>query len=118
MKDGPRTLRDAIATLPDEAMVPVGWVREHLGAGNDDSEDDRLSDLTLAEAAEKLKKAPSTIRAWLLAGELRGYKLHREWRITRSAIEAFLEAQRNGGAESVPRRNGQPADLEAWRAVQ
>ncbi len=115
---GPNTLRELqrwAENAPPGTMLPAASLAEML-AGEVDDTDDRLSDLTLAEAAEKLGKAPSTIRAWLLAGELRGYKVHRSWRITRAAIAAFLEGQRNPSAESAPRSRGQPADLGAWQA--
>ncbi len=106
-------LRDAIAALPDEAMVPVGWIREQLGAG-----DDRLADLTVEEAAEKLKKAPSTVRAWLIAGELRGYRLnHREWRVPRASVREYVERQRNGSGRQATRTNSKAADLSAWKNV-
>ena len=108
------SLRDAIAALPDEAMVPVGWIREQLGAGSDD----RLVDLNIEEVAQRLNRAPSTIRSWLIAGELRGYKVHnREWRVSPAAISEFFEAQRNGSGRRAVRRSGKTADLAAWKNV-
>ncbi len=107
------SLRDAIAALPDEAMVPVGWIREQLGSG---SGSDALADLTVEQAAEKLSKAPSTVRAWLIAGELRGYKIHgREWRISPTAIVEFFDDQKNGSGRQAVRSRGQQADLGEWK---
>ena len=43
-------------------------------------------ELTVDEVAEQMRKAPSTLRGWLISGDLRGYKLNnREWRVPRSA---------------------------------
>ncbi len=106
------SLRDAIAALPDDAMVPVGWIREQLGAG-----DDRLADLTVEEAAAELGRAPSTVRGWLGSGELRGYRLNgREWRVPRAAVHDYLERQKNGNRQ-VTKANGKAADLSAWKNV-
>ena len=106
------SLRDAIGSLPDDALVPVGWVREQLGAGTD-----VLADLTVEETAQELSRAPSTVRAWLIAGELRGYKVHgREWRVSAAAIREFFENQRNGPGRLVTKTNGKatgPAFLGA-----
>ena len=102
------------ASAPRGTLVPAESLAAML-AGDGDGDGDRLSDLSLVEAAEKLGKAPSTIRSWLLAGELAGYKLHREWRITRASIRAFLEDQKNGGGTRMPPSRGKPADLSEWR---
>lgn len=103
-------LASAIRDLPDEALVPVGWVRERL----DGSSDVRLVDLTVSDAAEELGRAPSTIRTWCGEGRLRGaYRLRgREWRIPPSAL-------RDLGRQAVEKREGEgePVDLGAWRSV-
>ena len=105
------SLRDAIASLPDTALVPVGWVREQLGEGEPDS----LADLTVEQVAAELNRAVSTIRGWLGAGDLRGYRMNgREWRVPPAALREFREIQRNGKRRSS---NGS-ADLAAWRDVE
>ena len=61
-----------------------------------------VRDRTVEEVAEEMRKAPSTVRGWLLSGDLRGYKFHREWRIPRSALRDYLTAQ---AATSVAQRD-------------
>ena len=82
-------LRSALEGLPDDAQVPVRWVRALLGS---DSED--LVDLTLTDIAEKTGKAESTVRGWCASGELRGYKLNgKQWRVPASALRDFFDRQ-------------------------
>ena len=59
--------------------------------------------LTLKEAARRLRVSVKTVKAWLYSGELQGYKAGRQWRITPSAIQAFLEA---GQRKADPRQEG------------
>ncbi len=114
----PRTLRDLqrwAENAPLGTLIPADSLAAMLADVEDG--DDRLADLTVEQAAEKLSKAPSTIRAWLIAGELRGYKVHgREWRIAPAAIAAFLEGQKNALPRQATRTNGKAADLGAWQA--
>ena len=97
----------------ESVTFSTDWLRAELDIGSD-----VLADLTVEEAAEKLKKAPSTVRAWLIAGELRGYKVHgREWRISPAAIREFFENQKNSSGRQVTKANGKAADLAAWKNV-
>ncbi len=85
-----RELGEALVSLPDDAQVPVRWVRELLGHA-----DDGPVDLTLEQIAEKTGKAVSTVRGWCASGELRAYKLHgKQWRVPASALREFFDAQR------------------------
>ena len=54
---------------------------------------------TLEEVRTFLKVSDATIRRYIRDGKLKYQKLGREYRITESAIEEFLETQngRNGG---------------------
>lgn len=108
------SLRDDLADLPDDALVPVRWVRERLGGT---AESDRISDLTVQEVADELGRQPSTVRGWLGSGDLDGYKMNdREWRVPPEALRAFVEAQR----DARPDRAGagaRAADLGSWREV-
>lgn len=107
------SLRDAIAALPDDALVPVGWVREQLEAGSD-----ALADLSVEQVASELSRSPSTVRGWCIDGRLRAYKLnHREWRVPRDAVREYLDNQKNSSGRQVTRTNGKAADLSAWRNV-
>jgi excisionase family DNA binding protein len=49
--------------------------------------------LTVAEAAQRLKVHPETLRTWLKQGKLKGNRPGSKqlgWRIPRSAVERFL----------------------------
>lgn len=83
-----KALLHAIEHLPDEASVPVGWVREKIGAGEPVE-----VDLTLEEFAAMLDRRPSTVRGWMpIEG---AYKFRgREWRIPHQAAQRYLDAQR------------------------
>jgi excisionase family DNA binding protein len=48
--------------------------------------------LTVEETAERLKVHPESVRDWLRTGKLRGLKAGRQWRITESALDAFLHS--------------------------
>ena len=48
---------------------------------------------TPAQIAEHLQVVERTVYRWLDAGVLKGVKLGRIWRISDSALEAFLIAQ-------------------------
>ena len=114
---GSRTLRDLqrwAENAPLGTLIPADSLAAMLSGVEDG--DDRLADLTVEETAQQLNRAPSTVRGWLIAGELRGYKLnHREWRVSRASVREYLANQRNGSGRSPSRSNGKAADLSAWR---
>ena len=59
--------------------------------------DEPLGDYTAAQVAGIFQRSPQTVRDWINARRLRAYKLNgREYRITRAAVDEFLEQQRNG----------------------
>jgi len=75
-----------------------------------------LSDMTVEEVAAEVKRSPSTVRTWLIAGDLRGYKLNgRDWRVTRSALREYLDRQ----ATRSPRCGSAKAEagLGAWKRI-
>ncbi|HZQ37077.1 MAG TPA: helix-turn-helix domain-containing protein [Dehalococcoidia bacterium] len=52
------------------------------------------SELTVAEVAARLRLNPETVRRWLKAGRLRGYRLggtKAGWRVRVSDLEAFKQ---------------------------
>jgi excisionase family DNA binding protein len=67
--------------------------------------------LTLAEAAEALRVSQATVRRLIDAGELRGVRVGRLWRVPKPAVEAYLagdddplcvlEALARGGGEDA-----------------
>ncbi len=80
-------------------------------------------DLTVAEVAELLHRAPGTVRGWCATGELPGaYRFRgREWRIPAAAMEALQQGQ---GEEHTAQRNSAryaqsapEADWGTWRSV-
>lgn len=112
----------AVLALPDEALVPVGWIRsllqgvQHLGGAASDL------GLTVAEVAKPANRAPSTIRTWCAEGRLPGaYRLQgREWRIPQAALRALLEADQpeaERGAAARRRLRAPQGGLGAWRQV-
>lgn len=108
----PQTLRDRIRAivepLPAGASVtlPRDALAEWLGA--DDPEP--LTDLTVNEVAELVRRAPSTVRGWCASGELRSYLFQgREYRVTRAALREFQDRQANPVEESGD------DDLGSWR---
>jgi excisionase family DNA binding protein len=65
--------------------------------------------LTVDEVARQLRVQPKTVRAWLGAGTLPGFKLaHKTWRITRADLQAFLAASRRGDAPANGDLEGTP----------
>jgi excisionase family DNA binding protein len=104
--DGAITLtRDALAELLDDDL-----------AGATDSS----IDLTVPQAAERLRRSASTVRTWCADGTLPGaYRLRgREWRIPAGALRAMqlAEAARFQRPEPPTPRQPRGLDTSAWRA--
>ncbi len=51
--------------------------------------------LTPAEIAKRLKITERTVYRWLDAGQLRGVKLGRVWRVRTNDLEKFLKEREN-----------------------
>lgn len=108
----------AIQSLPDQATIsfPVGWLRAEL------EEEARApvepaKDLTVEELAGQLGRAPSTVRGWLIGGEIpEAYKLHKkEWRIPRAAIARYLDRQASGEAPGPALGSARAVNLGEYR---
>ncbi len=58
--------------------------------------------LTVPEVADMLRLNEQTVRRWLRDGTLPGFRIGHNrkagWRMRRSEVEAYLEAQRGEGA--------------------
>lgn len=109
----------ASVTLSRQNLIElVGAEQERFGSGLALSDRPDLQvDLTVSQVAEAFGRSPNTVRRWLAAGDLEGYRLHgREWRIARAAIEAFQERQGKGEQPLSARNGTQP--LDAWRRVE
>ena len=69
----------------------------------------------MAQVVEMFERSPQTVRDWIKAGRLRGYRLNdREYRITASALREFQEEQRN---RASPWNRAEEANLGAWRDI-
>ena len=92
--------REAVGGLLDGLSLPRGGVQDG-------------SDLSLEEVAERVGRAPSTVRGWCRCGSLVGsYRLNgRGWRIPESALDAFLRGQEEGRTGSTIGAH----NLSAWR---
>lgn len=113
-------VRALIAALPSDDSA-VTLTRADLAALVEGTISEEPSppvrDLTVEEVAEKTQRAPSTVRGWLIAGDLNGYKLNgRDWRITRAALRAYLDNQKEGthAGRCTPEVEGE-VDIAAWR---
>lgn len=58
--------------------------------------------LTVDQAAERLQVHPRTVRRLLVSGELPGNRIGRQWRISPSALQSYVE----GGARKPPTSAG------------
>ncbi len=61
--------------------------------------------LTPPQVAQRLQVNERTVTQWLRNGNLRGFKIGKEWRVSSRDLEAFLEQSANVPA-SVERRGG------------
>ena len=78
-------LRQLAAALPSDASS-VTLTRADLLAMLEgtclDVQPSVTRDMSVEQVAEEVQRSPSTIRRWLIAGELRGDKLQgRDWRV-------------------------------------
>ena len=49
---------------------------------------------TLKEASEALGISPLTLRKWIIAGQIVGTKIGKQWRITESDLQDFINKNR------------------------
>lgn len=110
-------IRQLMAALPSDRSA-VTLTRADLAsmmeAAGSDAPTATTRDLTVEEVAKEVRRAPSTVRGWLIAGELQGYKLNRrDWRIPRAALRAYLKEQTQQGASDDP--NTVEVNIGAWR---
>jgi len=47
--------------------------------------------LTPEQVAEKLQLSLITVKRWLTAGKLPGYKVGRQWRVSEEQLQQFIE---------------------------
>ena len=115
-------LRQLAAALPSDSSA-VTFTRADLVSMLDEDDvhetDLILRDLRVEEVAEETGRSPSTVRTWLISGQLRGYKLQgRDWRVPRSALRAFLDQQPFNRARERPTvDDAEDVDIGAWRKL-
>lgn len=111
MSDLALLLRD----LPDDALVPVRWLRERLEAPAV-TPNDAPVDLSCEEVARRLGRKACTVRGWCASGVIpRAYRLRgREYRIPQASLREFLDRQ---AAEEQEPGSATPVDLGAWKRV-
>lgn len=108
--------------MPPGTLVPADWVLAELeragGTTGPSPTVETAADLTVDQVAEKLGRAPSTVRNWLGEERLPGaYRLRgREWRIPAATLQAFLQAEATGERAS-PQARSPGAQLSDWRKV-
>ena len=115
-------LRQVLAAVPRETLVPAGWVIDQLGDTTSSPADAGPELLTVSSLAALLHRAPSTVRGWLQRGDFESaaVRVHgRSWLVPREAVTGFLERQRGRrGPERSVAGGPQPVgDLGAWRKV-
>ena len=90
-----KELSALLADLPDEAMIPVGWVRARLDTPVLVEAD---GDLSCSDVAAILHRRPGTIRGWCFRKEIPGsYLLNgKSWMIPRKSLRAYLDKQSEG----------------------
>ena len=49
---------------------------------------------TLKEASEALGISPLTLRKWIIAGQIVGTKIGKQWRITETDLQDFISKNR------------------------
>lgn len=114
-------LRKLVAALPsDDSSVTFTRAALLRMLEEDDLGEPEVitRDLRVSEVAEETCRAPSTVRSWLISGHLWGYKLQgRDWRVPRSALRAFLDAQPSQDDGLVEDADAAEVDIGAWRAL-
>ena len=113
-------LHSLAASLPSDASA-VTLTRADLillveGSTEDTTPPAGSRDLTVEDVAERVGRATSTVRGWLIAGQLRGYKLNgRDWRVSPTALQDHMDAQ--SALISAPEPGDTGVDITEWRRV-
>lgn len=109
-------IRAMVDAMPPGSSItlPVDWVRCQLEL--EPAENKIAGDLTVSDVARELGRKPNTVRDWVRSGQLRGYLFRgREYRVTRAALNDFIEAQRQKSGPAPGRSSEKVADLGSWR---
>jgi excisionase family DNA binding protein len=114
-------IRRLVAALPsDHAAVTLtrADLATLLDAPGAPDAPARPRDLTVKEVAEETGRDASTVRGWLIAGQLRGYKLNgRDWRVPVAALRDYLDGQVRRAKPEPASEPGEDVDISAWRRI-
>ena len=61
--------------------------------------------LTPPQVAARLQVNERTVTQWLRKGHLRGFKIGKEWRVSKSDLDAFLEGSANVPLDTLRKKN-------------
>src|SRR5262245_26376473 len=100
-----------VQAAPPDGTVPVRWLGQLLREESDEptapteTRLDGIVDLSVTDLAQRFRKGPSTIRAWLESGAFPGaYKLNgKEWRVPLDGVIAMQRAQADQQSHAVQR---------------
>ncbi len=120
-------LADILLRLPPNALVPAGWVLEHLAAKAEPPVPADAPDLSVVAFARLIGRSEATVRAWCGRSAIPGaYKLPGDrrraaWRIPAASVVAFRERLKAPPLSAVaaatdPEPRG-GADITAWRTL-
>jgi hypothetical protein len=120
-------LRDTLAALPGDALVPVRWLLAQLESPTSPDAGLAGRDLSVAAFARVVGRSAAQVRTWCVRGLVRGaYRLPGTkrpgaWRIPRAAVEAFRAQQSPAVVTTSPEPEPAPPtskrDIRAWRSV-
>ena len=114
MGDLEQRLRQLVSASDPDGTVTVRWLASLIGesVGELVAGEEPLGDLTVADVAEIMRRAPSTVRGWLSRGELQGYRLNgRDWRVTRQSLREYQAEQSRQQFQTPPGE----VNIGAWR---
>ena len=115
------TFHDILAALPDDALVPVSWVRSQVRTHPDSEDRERHRDLSAREFAELVNRSAAQVRAWCAAGSvpgayrLPGEKRHGAWRIPHESVDAFRQRGTTRVPKEIQEGGTEAPDVGAWR---
>ena len=130
-------LRAFLDSLPDEALLPVSWVKAKLAAaGEEMTAGGPVGEpvFTVRSLAAHLHRSTSTVRGWCERGEIEATLVKSRWFIKREAVERFLDgpkpraeeargqtinaaANRGAGPRRARPSDAAGVDLSDWRKV-
>jgi excisionase family DNA binding protein len=117
MSDLEQRLRTLVRVADPSGTVTIRWLANLVGERLEaevETGEEPICDLTVKDVAAAMELSTSTVRGWLSAGLMHGYKLNgRRWRVTRIELREFQRRQ----AEGKNVESEEDIDIKAWRRV-